>query len=228
MNDMIIKERKYTIKDKIENAFYPERCPYCTRIVHLGELCCDECAKIFTDITYHTYARGGHLVVSAVPYAGIFAQGIKRFKFDNGQQYAYQLARIMAKTVAKEYRNESFDFITFVPLHPRKLEERGYNQSELLAKELSLLLDIPAVEALKKTRNNQPQHTVKSASEREKNVKGVYRLTNKSVAKEKRILLIDDIVTTGNTMGECARILYEGKAQSVLCATFAIAVTKTT
>ncbi len=223
---MEIKEHKYSFKEKVKNTFYPERCPYCTRVIPLGELCCDECAKQFTDITYHTYAKGGYLTVSAVPYTGIFAQGIIRFKKEH--QYAYQLARIMAEAIINEYRNETFDLITYVPLHPKKHEERGYNQSELLAQELSQLLSIPVEATLKKTRNNQPQHSLKNASEREKNVKGAYRLTSKTSAKGKNILLIDDIITTGNTLGECARVLCCGNAQNVLCATFAIAVAKTT
>ncbi len=226
--NMEIHERKFTFWDKVQNVLYPERCPYCTRVVPLGNLYCDKCAEKFTDITYHTYARGGYYTVSAVPYIDVFAEGIKRFKFSKGQQYAYQLAYVMADAIAKEYKDEKFDFITFVPLHPKKLAERSYNQSELLSQELSKLLGIPVVEALKKTRNNQPQHSLKKASQRENNVRGVYRLTDKAVAINKRILLIDDIVTTGNTLGECGRILIEGGADKVLCATFAIAITKTT
>lgn len=223
---MEIFERKITFSDKINNALLPERCPYCTKVIPLGNLYCEECEKEFKGINYHTYARGGHLTVSAVPYTGIFSQGIIRFKKED--QFSYQLARIMAETIAEEYKEEAFDVITFVPLHPKKQAERGYNQSELLSQELSNLLRIPTVPTLKKTRNNQPQHSLKKASEREKNVKGAYKLTEKTIAKDKRFLLIDDIITTGNTLGECARILYEGGAQSVLCATFAIAVTKTT
>lgn len=225
---MEITERKFTVWDKAQNLLYPERCPYCTRVVRMGELFCEECKESYTGITYHTYARGGYLTVSAVPYIDIFAEGIKRFKFDKGQQYAYQLARIMADAITKEYNDEEFDYISFVPLHPTKLAERGYNQSELLSRELSKLLNIPTVNALKKSRNNQPQHSLKRASQRESNVKGVYRLTEKEIAKNKRILLIDDIITTGNTMGECARMLMNGGAGRVLCATFAIAVAKTT
>ncbi len=222
---MEIFERKFTFGEKLKNTLLPERCPYCTKVIPLGDLYCNECADEFKGIKYHTYARGGHLTISAVPYSGIFSQGIIRFKKEN--QFSYQLARIMAETIAKEYKDEIFDAITFVPLHPKKQAERGYNQSELLSQELSRLLEIPTVTTLKKTRNNQPQHSLKKASEREKNVKGAYKLTAKAIAKGKRFLLIDDIITTGNTLGECARILCEGGAQSVLCATFAIAVTKT-
>ncbi|MBQ8001173.1 MAG: ComF family protein [Ruminococcus sp.] len=225
---MEISERKFTFRDKIKNALFPERCPYCTRVIPLGDLCCDDCAEKFNSITYHTYARGGFYTVSAVPYTDIFAEAIKRFKFNNSQQYAYQLARVMADAIVKEYKDEEFDMITFVPLHPVKLRERGYNQSELLATELSRLSGIPVVTALKKTRNNQPQHTQKKASQRESNVKGVYRLTDKRIAEGKRILLIDDIITTGNTLGECGRILVAGGAEKVLCATFAVTVVKTT
>ncbi len=225
---MKIQEKKFTFGDKVQNILYPERCPYCTRVVPLGILYCDECAEKFTDIIYHTYAKGGYYTVSAVPYVDIFAEGIKRFKFNKDQQYAYQLARVMADAIATEYKDDEFDFITYVPLHPAKLAERGYNQSELLSRELSKLLGIPTVEALKKTRNNQPQHSLNKASQRETNVKGVYRLIDKHIATNKIILLIDDIITTGNTLGECGRILMEGGAEKLLCATFAVAVTKTT
>lgn len=224
---MNIKEKDYSIWDKAKNAFLPERCPYCQKVIPLGRLYCDECAEQFTEITYHTYARGGYLTVCPLPYDGIFAEAIKGFKFSNRQQHAYQLARVMADAISREYKDEAFDMITFVPLHPKKLRERGYNQSELLARELSELLNIPLVTALRKTRNNQPQHSLK-ASRRESNVKGVYKLTDKRIAQCKRILLIDDIITTGNTLGECGRILTEGGADKVLCASFAIAVVKTT
>lgn len=225
---MKITEKEFTFKDKLINVFLPERCPFCTKVIPMGKLFCDECAEAFTGITYHTYARGGYLTVSAVPYIDKFAKGIKRFKFNKGQQYAYQLARLMADAIAREYKDEVFDCISFVPLHQKKLSERGYNQSELLADELSGLLGIPVERLLKKTRNNQPQHSLKKASERETNVRGVYRLADKKATVNKSILLIDDIVTTGNTLGECARILTQGGAAKVLCATFAIAVTKTT
>lgn len=225
---MVIKEKEYTLWDKAINLLYPERCPYCTKVVHQGTLYCQECENKLTDIEYHTYARGGYLTISSFPYTGIFAEGIKRFKFRKGQQYAYQLARVMADTIVREYGNREFDMITFVPLHPKNQKERGYNQSELLAKELSQILAIPLVTTLRKTRYNKPQHSLKKASDREKNVKGVYRLAEKNIAKGKQILLIDDIITTGNTLGECARVLTLGEAQDVVCATFAIAVTKTT
>ena len=225
---MKVKDKEYTLWNKAVNLFYPERCPYCNKVISLGALCCEECEKELTDIEYHTYARGGYLTISTFPYTGIFADAIKRFKFQNGRQFSYQLARMMADTIVREYGDREFDMITFVPLHPKNQKQRGYNQSELLAKELSQILSIPLVSALRKTRYNKPQHSLKRVSEREKNVKGVYRLTEKNIAKDKRILIIDDIITTGNTLGECARTLTLGEAQDVVCATFAIAVTKTT
>lgn len=225
---MNIKEKNFTIWDRILNIFYPERCPYCTKVIHQGMICCDDCKEEFTGIEYHTYARGGYLTVSAVPYTGIFAEGIKRFKFRKGKQYSYQLAMVMAEAIRKQYKDYEFDMITYVPMHPRNFKERGYNQSELLAKDISAILSIPFVTTLKKTRYTQPQHSLKKASDREKNVKNAYRLTDKSIVKGKRVLLIDDIFTTGNTLGECARILNLGEASEIMCATFAIAIAKTT
>ena len=225
---MKVKDKEYTLWNKAVNLFYPERCPYCNKVISLGALCCEECEKELTDIEYHTYARGGYLTISTFPYTGIFADAIKRFKFQNGRQFSYQLARMMADTIVREYGDREFDMITFVPLHPKNQKQRGYNQSELLARELSRILSIPLVSALRKTRYNKPQHSLKRVSEREKNVKGVYRCTDEKLIQNKKIILVDDIITTGFTMAECASTLKKAGADEIICLTFAVTLPKTT
>lgn len=212
---------------KLLTTLYPDICPYCRQVIISGDYACDPCKKLFNGITYKGYAKGGFPCISAVPYDGKFASAVKSFKFYDMRQFDFSLAKVMAETIAKEYKDEEFDFITFVPLHKRSLATRGYNQSELLAHCLSQMLNTPVVNTLVKVRYTKPQHKVKG-SKRAENVRGAYKVIDKNSIANKRILLIDDIITTGNTIGECARTLDSASPLSIRCATFAITLPKTT
>ncbi len=225
---MEIHNRKYPKLHRLLCAFLPDRCPFCDKIIEDGKLCCDKCKKKLSKITYKKPAKGGFPCISSSPYTEHFAEAVKRFKFKNRKQYAYSLATIMAESIVKEYPYETFDYITYVPMHKIKQRERGYNHSKVLAKKLSSILQIPLTSTLVKIRNNQPQHNIKKATEREKNVKGAFKVADKEFVKNKKVLLIDDIITTGNTLGECARMLHMCKPASIHCATFAVAIAKTT
>lgn len=225
---MNITERKITIPYKIVCALLPDRCPFCDIPVRPGELYCSKCRKKLKFISYKTYAKGGYDCVSTFPYADEHKAAVTRFKFSNRKQYAYSMARLMADTILREYKDEEFDLITFVPLHKLRLRERGYNQCKLLAKKLSRTLGIPYKTTLIKIKHTEPQHTLKKPEEREKNIKGAFKVIDKKLVKGKRILLLDDIITTGNTLGECAKTLDKYHPQVLKCATFAISVAKTT
>ena len=222
---MEIHYKNFGFFQKALNAFYPERCPYCNCVVSQGAKACDDCHEDFPDYNYKHPAVGGFETVSPLPYDSRFAEAVKRFKFDDATQFAYQLAIPIAQAVAKEYNNYDFDCISCVPLHPKRYKERGYNQSELLAKELSSMLRIPFENTLIKSRDTKPQHTV-DRSKRATNIKGAFRVAKDFNAENKRILLIDDIITTGYTLGECAGTLQSKGCAEIKCATFACAVIK--
>ena len=115
----------------------------------------------------------------------------------------------------------SYDIIGAVPIHKKRKDERGYNQSELIAKELAK--SIPNLEykkILTKTKNNKRQSEL-NKEERIQNVKDVYEIQNKPIIKNKKIVLFDDIYTTGNTVNECSRVLKENGAKEVLAITLA-------
>lgn len=225
---MKIHKRKHIILHKALCSVLPDRCPYCDKIIRGSKLYCNKCAAELSSATYNNPAKGGFRCISAAPYKDSYAETIKRFKFNNRKQYGYSLAHTMANIIATEYSEEHFDLITYVPMHKIKEQERGYNQSRILAKKLSVILQIPVVSTLEKTRNNQPQHAIKTRAQREQNVKGAFKVTDKAAVYGKNILLIDDIITTGFTLGECAKVLDKCKAAKILCATFAAAVAKTT
>lgn len=115
----------------------------------------------------------------------------------------------------------SYDIISAVPIHKKRKHDRGYNQSELIAKELAK--NIPNTiykNILKKTINNQRQSELKK-EERLENVKNVYQIQNRQIIENKRIVLFDDIYTTGSTVNECSRVLKENGAKEILVLTLA-------
>jgi ComF family protein len=147
---------------------------------------------------------------------------ILRLKYFDRIQYVPQVAELMADDIRSAYGENAFDLITFVPMHEKDLKKRGYNQSQLLSKALSTLLDIPYKDTLRKIKRTKKQHRLKYA-ERKTNLTGAFEVIDKELIKDKRILLIDDIVTSGYTLGNCAKKLSSAKPELICCATIASA-----
>ena len=123
---------------------------------------------------------------------------------------ARPLGTLMAEAASS--LGEELDGVTWVPMSPQKLRRRGYNQSELLAKAVAKELGLPAWDLLEQVRETDTQHNLTRA-QRADNVRGAYRA--KGAALGKRVLLVDDIVTTGATLRACAQGLYGAGAQKV-------------
>ena len=113
--------------------------------------------------------------------------------------------------------------MTYVPVSKKRRRERGYDQSYLFAREACRCWNTAPETLLCKTRDNAAQSSLSSREERQKNVVGAYAAANKDKIKGRRILLIDDILTTGATLRETAKVLREAGAEAVVCATLAAA-----
>ena len=113
-----------------------------------------------------------------------------------------------------------FDFVVPVPLHSARKRERGFNQAELLALSLRRLTGLPVVNALQRTRYTTTQ-TQFDRNERMENLRGAFRLRRGSNVQDLRMLLVDDVLTTGSTLSECAKVLKKAGAISVHAATAA-------
>ena len=200
---------------------YPHRCPYCRKVIPAGEYACDRCKAILNK-KQRPITRGtmGFRCVSSFLYGGRVRRMLIRIKFYRQTQYISQAAVILAKDIRACYPEETFDLITYVPMHPKDQKRRGYNQSELLGKVLSDLLGIPSAAALNKIKRTKKQHTL-SYRERRTNLKGAFALADRELVRQKRILLVDDIVTTGTTLGECCRKLNTAKPSLICCAAIA-------
>ena len=206
---------------KLACVLFPERCPYCRRVIEYNEIACPKCLKNL-DKKQHPIIRGvfGFRVVSSFPYSGRVRHMILYIKYQEITQYLPQIAVIMAKDIRNQYDGIRFDYLTFVPMHWWDLDNRGFNQSEELAKELSKLLEIPYMATLKKTKRTKKQHKLKYA-QRKTNLNGSIQLIDKELVKGKSILLIDDIVTSGFTLGACCKVLNRAKPEMICCATIA-------
>jgi ComF family protein len=129
------------------------------------------------------------------------------------------LGRWLARTLSGEVAEA--DLIVPVPLHPRRARERGYNQSELLSEALAISARVPHAPRLMTKIAPTRSQTTLGRHDRRKNLRGTFALTGGAEAFGKRIVLVDDIYTTGCTVEECARVLRRGGAKSVRVVTLA-------
>lgn len=149
-------------------------------------------------------------------YEGIYQKRLQQFKFHGHTGNGVRLAAFMHAALVSA-GTTSFDAVCFVPMHPKAQSQRGYNQSELLAKALASTLGCPLLSLLHKRRENQRQHHLPRPARME-NVKGIFAASPASAGK--RLLLVDDICTTGATMCACAEALYAAGSVAVtgICA----------
>jgi ComF family protein len=142
---------------------------------------------------------------------------IHLFKYGRVQTLSVPLGRMLARALPRE---QSFDVIVPMPLHWRKRWQRGFNQAELLAREIARRTQIPVRNALRRVRNTASQAGLTSAKRRE-NVSGAFRVGKSVSLEDQRVLLIDDVMTTGATAASCARALKRGGARQVTLLTLA-------
>ncbi len=149
----------------------------------------------------------------ALDYRDEVRQALLRFKFSGMAQYARGLAHFMLPAVDTHMH---IDYISWAPISPIRHMRRTYDQSKLLAAELARGCGIPLLRTLHKWKHNRPQSKL-SGHQRTLNVQGAYRASHCAQIKGARILLVDDIATTGSTLCECAKTLYKAGAAYVYC-----------
>lgn len=199
-------------------------CPECEKTsVKLGTDICGKCGRVLANEAEFcdTCIRSERAFVrarSCYVYEGAPKKFVYRLKF-GGRRY---LAAFIAEAMVDRYLDCGFecDCVVAVPLSAKRKRKRGYNQTELIAEELSSRLKLPLIDgALVKTKENKPQ-TKLTRREREENVRGVYEVTSPETFKGRRVLVVDDVMTTGATLGEVSRVLYKAKARSVEALTY--------
>lgn len=207
------------------DLIFPPHCIFCRSVIPSGEEICKKCDREIPQINavqYMNLPEAGKTVSCAVPYSydGQVRQAIIRFKFQDQKQFSGFFAEKIAVQIQRMYGNQKFDVVTSVPISAKRRKSRGYNQSELIARAVAGRLNLSYQDYLVKVKDNQEQHKL-NEKERRKNVCGVYEPLHQKELTGKKILLIDDIVTTGATLCECALVLLQNGAQEVVCAAIA-------
>ncbi len=202
-------------------------CPDCMKgLKPISGLFCQRCGLPLPDGGKYCYdcrgAKASSFKCSYIRSALKFTQEsrslIHAFKYEK----YINLSKFLGNLIYIEYlKNPPFfeaDLIVPVPIHKSRLKKRGFNQSALLARELSLKTDIPCYEALARSKKTESQ-TKLSRKQRLENIKDSFTCLDKNAVKGKAIILIDDVCTTGATLEECAKALKKAKAREVLALT---------
>jgi ComF family protein len=205
---------------------YPRKCTLCDRLLSRDETdFCHSCRE-----NTEKFDRAKSAIAHIAHWTALWyykenvRKSIHRFKFGHRQRYGVIYGRHLALKLADVIQDT--DILSWVPISlPRKLW-RGYDQSELVCRAVGKELNVPVIPVLKKIRHTQPQSTLANAAQRRANVVGAYRAIDPSALEGKRILLIDDVVTTGATASECARTLLSAGVKEVYFAALAAAYKK--
>lgn len=159
--------------------------------------------------------------ISAYRSRGVVRRVLHDFKYNGHRHLRHLLGRWLVETLDDpRLAGRRFDCIVPVPLHPRRKRERGFNQAELLAAALARASSVPVRCALKRIRYTTTQ-TQFDRDERQENLAGAFRLRRGEAVRDLRIMLVDDVLTTGSTLSECAWVLKRNGALSVHAATAA-------
>lgn len=210
-----------SIFESLASLLFPPHCAFCGKPGVQGV--CPVCEKAlpYCKTPLHERSEIG-ACLAPLKYEGIVREALLNYKFHGSQSRCTGFGDILAQAAAEHFGGE-FDLVTYVPVSKKRKQERGYDQSYLLARETCRHWSVTPETLLQKTKDNPAQSSLSSREERQKNVAGVYVAVNGDKIKDKRILLIDDILTTGATLREAARVLRAAGAQSVICATLAAA-----
>ena len=203
------------------SLLFPRKCALCRKLLSKTETdLCHDCRTHAPEFTRAKMSIPFIVHWSAMwYYKDDVRRSIHRFKFGNVRSYADVYARLLGLKL----QDAQFDVLTWVPTSAMRKLKRGYDQSQLLSRSLGKEWGIPAKRTLKKIRHTPPQSGLKDAAQRRANVLGAYRAADRKAISGKRILLLDDVVTTGATASECARTLLVAGAKEVYLAAVAAA-----
>lgn len=227
-----MKIRKSIVK-VISAALFPNRCANCDEMIPDGDCFCDYCFEMLSKTAvdklchvcgcekencqckYHVFHFSG--LASPFYNEGVAKNAMYRFKFRDKPYAVDFFAEQMCLSVKSIFYGIDFDTVVYVPLTLRKELQRGYNQSRELAVRIAKILNIPLTDnalGCKKKKSDQHKTNIK---ERFKNVSGIYYPRVSLLGK--RVLLVDDIKTTGASLDECAKALFAAGAEEVYCVT---------
>ena len=218
------------------NLFYPKLCPVCGGDLTGGESAlCTTCLYHLPKTEYHLYKDHAlarvfwgrvNLEHTAALYNfdkdSNYRNLIHQIKYHGRKEMGFELGKLLGAEL-KHSEITNIDMIIPVPLHKKKQKQRGYNQSECIARGLSESIEKPLFTDILIRSVANPTQTRKSRYERWENVEGIFDVMNKEALKDKHILLVDDVITTGSTIEACAQSILQVSGTQISVAVLAFA-----
>ena len=208
----------------LKHLLFPPKCILCRRVLERDET--DLCRECRAAAPEHPQGKLKLQFIDSIAPVWYYKDNVRlslhRFKFRRARHLAEPFGKMMAMKVLSSGM-ENPELVTWVPISPIRKLLRGYDQDQLLAEVIARELGLECVPLLKKIRHNRPQSGIEGYARRRANVMGAYRPVNADRICGMRILLVDDILTTGATLGECARELLTAGAKEIHCAVVASA-----
>lgn len=218
--------------------FFPNRCIFCEKLMPPFDSVCDACDEelpwIKDEICVNCGAevknceckkRHGNYyeaIAGVFYYKGNVKKALLRFKYNSDVNAGKTFAHLMAKTCNERFSDTKFDYVAYIPMDKKRERSREYNQSRLLARDVSKELGVPFGDNLLiKLFPTDIQHE-RSMLERKGNLLGAFDVNSDFDVAGKNVLLVDDIKTSGATLNECGKMLYLNGANYVFCLTAAL------
>ena len=217
--------------DSILDLLFPPKCVFCRKILHGAESdWCEKCVETLPYTEFGSRLEGEYFDFCIAPlyYKDEARKSLMRYKFQNAPIISDAFGKLLAECITEHpdlWTTDDFklrpiyDIITWVPLSRKREKIRGYDQAELLALATASALSDKAVKVLEKILDVGPQSELGDAADRRANVDGAYEVIDPDLVDGKCVLIIDDIITTGSTLSECAKMMLEAGASRVIGAT---------
>ena len=213
-----------SLREKVLDLLFPPKCPFCRKILDDPRApVCPDCQPRLPWLEGKAGERSIGFTdgcFSPLAYRDAVPGAVRRYKFSRVRALGKPLAALMAQCLSGRLP-QGADLICWAPLSGKRLRKRGFDQAELLAREVGRLLSIPAAPALKKTRNTGPQSELEEESARQANARGAFAVLPGTDLTARRVVLVDDVVTSGATLSECAALLRQAGADREICLTLA-------
>ena len=238
------------LRDDLLDFIYPQSCPICKKPVSQDvKGVCENCWSILAILPHSfcpyckSFFEEGDLVlrhhcvflnrfedrrIMAVRSLGTFDDCYKtlihRFKYERKIPLGKRLAQSLGEKIALDMNLSNCDLVIPVPLHRARKRERGFNQSEILAEGVSKEINVAFLKDVLKRKKNTKDQTHLNVQQRKENVEGAFAVIHPDKVIGKQVILVDDVMTTGATLNECAKMLLEAGAERIFAVTLAVVV----